>query len=183
MFNRNFRPAFRPPIRNKINEQISAPELRVIDDAGKNIGVIKTGEALGLAREKGLDLIVVTEAANPPVARIMSFDKFRYEEEKKEKQQRLVQKKKTKDLKTVQISAREAEHDLMMKRQRAEKFLNEGHEVKFIMALRGREKGKKDWMKGRFEEFLKTIEIPFQITLSIREGGRGFIAQVLKKQP
>ncbi len=181
MFNRSFRPVFRPVIRNKINEQITAPELRVIDDASQNLGVIKTTEALSLAQAKGLDLIVVTEAANPPVARIMSFDKFRYEEEKKEKKQRLIQKQKTKDLKTVQISPREAEHDLLMKRQRAEKFLNEGHEVKFVLSLRGREKGKKGWAAERFAEFLKTIEVPHLITLPIREGGRGFIAQVIKK--
>jgi len=181
LFNRSFRPIYRPVIRNKINDQITAPELRVIDDSGQNLGVIKTGEALRLAQAKNLDLIVVTEAANPPVARIMSFDKFRYEEEKKEKKQRLVQKQKTKDLKTVQISPREADHDLAMKRQRAEKFLNEGHEVKFVLSLRGREKGKKGWAAERFSEFLKTITIACQITLPIREGGRGFIAQIIKK--
>lgn len=181
MFNRNFRPVWRPVIRNKINEQIAAPELRVIDDEGKNLGVIKTIEALQIAKDRGFDLIMVTEAANPPVARIMSFDKFRYEEEKKEKKQRLIQKQKTKDLKTVQISPREAVHDLAMKRQRAEKFLNEGHEVKFVLSLRGREKGKKGWAAERFAEFLKTVTVPHQITLPIREGGRGFIAQIIKK--
>ena len=73
-------------IKPRINNQITAPELRVIGEDGNNLGVLKREEALALAKpELGIDLIEIAPTAKPPVARIMSYDKYRYEEEKREK--------------------------------------------------------------------------------------------------
>lgn len=166
-------------IRHKINEQITVPELRVIDEHGKNLGVLKRDQALALAQERGLDLVEITTSVTPPVARIINFDKFRYEEEKKEKKQRLAQK--NRELKTVQITPRIAANDLKLKMNQVEKFLNQGHEVKIQLFLRGREKSNKERAYQKLNEFLAAIKIPYHLTASIRPGGRGFTVQILKK--
>jgi len=158
----------------KVNEQIRAPKLRVLDEAGENLGVLSLEEAIAKAKEGGLDLVLITESANPPVARIVSFDKFRYQKEKelKKQQQRVPESKR------VQISPREGAHDLSFKLKRLEEFLQAGHKVEIQMTLRGREKGMKDFAKGKLEEFLSKIETPHKRTQEIKSGGRGLITQV-----
>lgn len=117
--------------------------MRVIDEQGKNLGVLKREDALGLAKEKGLDLIEIAATASPPVARIMSFDKFRYLKEKEDKKQKQAQK--TKELKQVRITPRAAGNDLQVKARMADKFLQDGHRVQINLFLRGREKFNKTW--------------------------------------
>lgn len=132
-------------------------------------------KALALAEEQGLDLILVTEGATPPVARIINFDKFRYEREKELKRQR---RQKAPETKQVQISVRAALNDLMTRKKKAEEFLADGHRVEIQMVLRGREKGKIDWAKMKLTEFLKMIEAPYKITREIKPGGRGLNLQI-----
>jgi len=163
----------------RINNQISAPELLIIDDTGSNLGVLKTAEAQALAREKGLDLIEVSPAAKPPVARIISFDKFRYEQAKKLKKQKA--KQKSQELKQVKISIREAQNDLRRKAGRVNKFLAEGNQVEIMMWLRGREKANKNFARGKLEEFLQIIDPEHKIIMAPKYSGRGFIVQVAKK--
>ncbi len=164
----------------KLNNQITAPEIRVIDAEGKNLGVLSRVEAMALVPpDSGLDLIEISPNAKPPVARIMSFDKYRYEQEKLEKKQR--QSQKQGDLKVVQISARAAQNDLQIKLGKLEEFINEGHQVEVVMRLRGREKANKDWAKNKLEEFLKMITVPFKVISPPKYGGNGFAAQIAKK--
>lgn len=158
--------------QTKINHQITAPELRVLSETGENLGVISKAEALKLAIEKGLDLIEISPNAKPPVARLMRFDKFRYELDKKKKKERVSQK--GQDLKQVQISVREALHDLEIKAKKIDEFLGEGHPVVIAMTLRGREKANKDWALQKLDEFLKLITIEYQRNGTPRWGGRGF---------
>ena len=139
---------------------------------------MSTDAALNLAKERGLDLIEVSSSAKPPVARIMSFDKFRYQQEKKEKQQK--GKQKGGELNQIQISIGEAKHDLERKAQKGNEFLEEGNRVEIMMVLRGREKGKKDWALGKLKEFLKIITPKHQIIMAPRFTGRGFAAQIAK---
>lgn len=131
------------------------------------------------AMNAGLDLIEIAPDAKPPVAKIMSFDKFRYQREKEEKKAKQAQK--PKELKQVQISARIALNDLAMKAKQAEKFLSEGHKVEINVRLRGREKANKDWALGRLKEFIETITVPYQVTMEPRQGGRGYVMQITKK--
>ena len=163
----------------RINNQITAPELRVIGDAEENLGVLSLSEALKLAKGKGLDLIEISPAAKPPVARIISYDKFRYQQEKKAKKQQA--QNKSGGMKRIQISIREAKNDLMMKMKRLEEFLAEGHQVEIALNLRGREKGNRDFARKKIEEFLKMIVVPHQVTSPPRPGGYGFTAVVAKK--
>lgn len=166
-------------IQNRINNQIQAPEVRVIGETGENLGVLTRDEALRLAREKNLDLIEITAAANPPVVRIMSFDKFRYQKEKDEKKARAAQK--SKELKGIRITVRSAENDLQTRMKKLIEFLEDGHKVEIMLVLRGREKGNKDWALKRLQEFMKTIPVPHVVTLPPKQGGRGFVAQIMKK--
>ncbi len=147
----------------------------MLDPTGKNLGVLKLAEAQRRAGEMGLDLVLVTEKATPPVAKIVSFDKFRYQKEKELKKQR---QQKVLDWKRIQISPREAEHDLSFKLKRLEGFLGIGHKIEIQMTLRGREKGMKEFAKGKLTEFLGKISIPFKITSEIHPGGRGLTVQI-----
>lgn len=132
-----------------------------------------------MAKEKNLDLIEVSALAKPPVARIMSFDKYRYQQEKKVKEQR--KKQKGGEFKQVQISARAALHDLEIKSKKIEEFLGEGDTVEIIMVLRGREKAHKDWAREKFGEFMKMIKTEYQVISPIKPAMRGFMMRIIKK--
>ncbi len=162
----------------RINNQITAPELRVIDDEGVNLGLMTRDAALALAKSKGLDLIEISAKAVPPVARIMSFDKYRYAEEKKFKKQRAAQK--SGDLKQVQIGIGTAAHDLELKAKIMNEFLGEGHTVEILMVLRGRQKGNKDFAMEKTREFLKRVEGEYKTLMSPRFIGKGIAVQISK---
>ncbi|MDI6820856.1 MAG: translation initiation factor IF-3 [Patescibacteria group bacterium] len=162
-----------------MNNQITVPELRVIDENSANLGVLKREEALRLAKEKGLDLIEIAPTAKPPVAHIISFDKFRYQKEKEEKKQRQAQK--TKELKHIRISPRAALNDLRIKANQTESFLEYGHQVEILLFVRGREKGNRDWNLKKLNGFLNMIKIPHLINLEPRFVGKGFIVHIAKK--
>jgi translation initiation factor IF-3 len=152
----------------------------VIGEKGENLGVMPRAEALQLARpEDGTDLIEISANAKPPVVRLMSYDKFRYEEEKRIKKERLAQK--SVGVKTVQISARAAHNDLMVKIHQLEKFFAEGHPVEVTMRLRGREKRNKDWAMEKLLEFLKLIPVEYKKLSEPRFLGNGPAVQIAKK--
>jgi len=139
-------------------------------------------KALALARPaEGIDLIEISPNAKPPVARLMSYDKFRYEESKREKKERLAQK--GGGMKRVQISARAAQNDLQVKLRQLLKFLDEGHQVEIHVRLRGREKGNQPWARERLAAFLKMIppEVEYKQLSEPRFGGYGLAMQIAKK--
>jgi len=162
-----------------MNENITAEEVRVLDETGENLDVMPTSNALALAKEKGLDLIEIAAQAKPPVARIISFDKFRYQKEKEEKKQHKSQN--TSELKHVRITPRAADHDLELKLKKINEFLEKGHRVEVNLFLKGREKAHKDWGRKKMQEFMAKIEIPYITTMQPKYAGRGFVTQIAKK--
>jgi len=137
-------------------------------------------EALKLAQpDSGLDLIEISAAANPPVVRVMSYDKFRYEEEKRVKKERAAQK--TAAMKAVQITAKAAHNDLMVKAKQVEKFFAQGHPVEVVMRLRGREKRNKDWAMEKLKEFLTLIPVEYKKLNEPKFLGNGPAVQIAKK--
>jgi len=169
----------KPVITNRRNAAITAKEVRLLDEAGEHMGVVKIEEALKLAMEKGLDLIEITENATPPVARIMSFDKFRYLKEKDDKKQKKEQK--AKDMKRMRITPRMAENDLKVKAKKISGFLEKGHRVEIEIFLRGREKAHQGMALQKLENFLPTIETPIQKASEPKKSLRGFSVQIQKK--
>lgn len=151
----------------------------VVDENGHSLGVLPLTKALEEARSRGLDLIEVSPMAKPPVARIMSFDKHRYEEEKKLKKQKA--KQRGQGMKQVQISVREAKHDLERKARLANEFLGEGNQVEIFLFLRGREKANKDFARGKIMEFQKMITPEHKVLSTAQFTGRGFSMIVAKK--
>lgn len=135
--------------------------------------------ALKLAAEKGLDLIEIAATAKPPVAKIISFDKFRYQKEKELKKQRAGQK--ASGLKRVQISVKAAKNDLETKAKKLNEFLDEGDKVEILLVLRGREKYNKDWARQKLNEFLSLIGVEYKITMEPKFAGKGLAMQIVKK--
>ncbi len=166
---------------HKINHQITAPEVRVIDELDENLGVMKLGDALKLAKEKGMDLVAINEVAVPPITKIIAYDKFRYQQEKMEKKRRAAQRA-VGGSKQIQISVREQKNDLQMKIGRIVDFLGEGHPVEILMQLRGREKGNMQFARGKLNEFLGMITVPYKPMGPIGPGGRGGLMIVIAKK-
>jgi translation initiation factor IF-3 len=144
----------------RLNNQIRALELRVIDDEGKNLGILKTEDALKIAYEKDLDLIEIAPTATPPVAKIMEHGKYLYEERKREKEGRKRQKT---GRKTVRFSVRTSGSDLEFRAKQVDKFLQKRYKVQIQMVLRGREKSLRDFSNKRLREFLALIQEPYKI--------------------
>ncbi|WP_429699378.1 translation initiation factor IF-3 [Arcobacter porcinus] len=120
-----------------MNEDITARELRCTSDDGENYGIIPTTQALSLAEEAGLDLVLIAPDAKPPVAKIMDYSKFKYQQEKKKKEAKKNQKVIV--IKEIKLSVKIAENDINYKVKHAIEFLEDGNHVKFRVFLKGRE--------------------------------------------
>ena len=120
-----------------MNEDITAKELRCTSDSGENYGIIPTAQALALADEAGLDLVLIAADATPPVAKIMDYSKFKYQQEKKKKEAKKNQKIVV--VKEIKLSVKIADNDINYKVKHAIEFLEEGNHVKFRVFLKGRE--------------------------------------------
>ena len=128
----------KPEKRFRANEQIRIPQVFLIDENGERLGEIDTRDALERARDIGLDLVEVNPTARPPVAKIMDYGQFKYEQEKKKHKQKVAQKKV--DTKGVRLSVRISKHDLELRIRQGKKFLSQGNKLKIEMVLRGRER-------------------------------------------
>ena len=120
-----------------MNEMITAKEVRCTSDDGTNHGIIPTAQALALADEMGLDLVLIAPDGKPPVAKIMDYGKFRYQQEKKKKEAKKNQKVIV--VKEIKLSVKIAENDVSYKVKHAREFIEEGNHVKFRVFLKGRE--------------------------------------------
>jgi translation initiation factor IF-3 len=121
----------------RLNEQIRAPEVRLIDEKGAQLGVVPIAEALQIARERETDLVEVAPNANPPVCRLMDFGKFLYERSKREREARRSQKQT--EVKEIRLRPKTGEHDIAYKVRDARRFLKKGAKVKVRIRFRGRE--------------------------------------------
>nr|WP_040447731.1 translation initiation factor IF-3 [Facklamia languida] len=139
-----------------INGEIRAKELRVIGDNGEQIGVKSLQDALTIAESFDLDLVLVSPQAKPPVARIMDYGKYRYEQQKKEKEQR--KNAKVINVKEVRLSPSIDDHDYQTKLRQAIKFLEKGDKVKASIRFRGRSITHKDLGRDVLEDFIEDTQ-------------------------
>lgn len=164
----------------RINDAITAPELRVVGHDGEPLGVLKTSDALKMASDMELDLIEVTPQAKPPVAKIIDYGKFRYEQKKKDREIRA--KSHSTETKNVQVKIATGEHDLTLKAKRASEWLKEGHRVKLELYLRGRAKYlDKKFLHDRMERFLKLITEEYKVAEPPKKGPKGLYTIIERK--
>lgn len=139
----------------KINEEITAPQLRVIDNEGNFLGIMNLAEALEVSRDKVIDLVEIVPNASPPVAKLIDYGKFRYQKEKELKKQKSQQKQV--EVKGIRLSLRIGEHDVNLRTEQAAKFLRDGNKVKVELLLRGREKARPDLGRDVINKFIKQV--------------------------
>jgi translation initiation factor IF-3 len=139
-----------------MNERIRAREVRVIDDEGKQLGVMPPFEALKMAREKNLDLVEISPTAQPPVVRIMDYGKFLYQQEKREREAKKHQK--TITVKEVKFRINVDDHDYETKKNHVLRFLDKGDKVKATIFFRGREMTRQGLGRGILERLIKDVE-------------------------
>lgn len=159
-----------PKIR--LNHQITSPELRVVNEEGEQVGVMKTGQALELARQNGLDLVEIAPMAKPPVAKIIDFAKFKYQQ-KKALTQAKKHSKKT-EVKTLWLTVRIGEHDMLIKAKKIDEFLSEGDLVRVELRMKGREQAFLDIARQQLEKLMAMLKSPHKIEVPIRRLGGTF---------
>lgn len=164
------RPQKQPEKRLRINNQIRASQVTLIDDEGNNRGIVPIEEALRIAQEKELDLVEIAPTAQPPIAKILDYGKYMYQKEKKAREG----KQKNQDMKVVQLGFKTGQHDLFIRAEQADKFLAKGHRIKVELRLRGREKGMAPLGKEKMKEFLTFITYPYATEESIKQSPSGF---------
>ena len=146
-----------------LNEFIRFPQLRVLDENNEHLGVLSTADALQKAKEREMDLVVIQPKAEPPVARIVDFGKFRYEQDKEARKQKA--KQKSVEIKGVRLSLRIGAHDIDVRKEQAKKFLDDGDKVKVEIILRGREKRYGILARQIIEQFITALnaEMPVKV--------------------
>jgi len=166
-------------IRVRINNYIKAPELRVIGDEGTNYGVIPLSEALRIAKEASLDLIEISPNAVPPVAKIMDYGKFQYDEKKKQKLSKA--RTQTTELKNIQVKIGTGDHDLELKAKKASEWLAEGNRVKIDLFLTGRSKYMEfNFLKERMDRIFRLITTEYKVAEAPKKGPKGLSAVIEK---
>ena len=165
--------------KTRINHQIRAAELRIIGPDGSNMGVMSLREALEKAHELSFDLIEISPNANPPVAKIMDYGKFQYDERKKEKTAKA--KSKTVETKNVQVKVGTGDHDLELKAKKASEWLQEGNRVKIDLFLVGRTKFMDiKFLKERLERILRLISVNYKIAEESKKSPKGLTIVIEK---
>ncbi|MDP3795245.1 MAG: translation initiation factor IF-3 [bacterium] len=157
----------------RVNKQIRAETVRLIDEEGRMLGVMPWYDATRLAIEQKLDLVEVNPKADPPIVKLIDYGKFIYREQK-------LAREKAKaghgggELKAIRLGLGTGKHDIEVRSRQVEKFLAEGARTQIGMVLRGREKAHPDLARKKLEEFLTTIQTPFAREKDIKRTGRGF---------
>jgi len=160
----------------RINYQISAANLRLLDESGKQIGVKTREEALKMAQAEGKDLVEIAGKANPPVVRIIDYKKFKYLEAKRERDA----KKKTKNVtvKEIRLSPFIGEHDFQTRIKKAEEFLKEGNQLKINLPFRGREIVHKEFGMETMKKAIQELKESAKVIRDPHFEGRVLVAQL-----
>lgn len=140
----------------RINELIRVREVRLIDDEGNQIGVVPTLQARSMAEEKGLDLVEVAPNASPPVCRILDYGKYKFELEKKNRENK--KRQKLMELKEIRMQPKIDEHDLQFKTKHVGEFLDKGAKVKVTVRFRGRELAHTERGRDVLDKVLEMLE-------------------------
>lgn len=141
----------------------------MVNEDGEQLGVMSLSQALNLAGEHGLDVVEVSPGARPPVVKLIDYAKFRYQQQKAEALQR--KKAKRVEIKTIRLSVRISEHDLITKAKQADGFLEEGDLVRVELRMRGREQAFLDLPEKQLKNFQGKVTVPNRVEVPIRKMG------------
>ncbi|MBI2577688.1 MAG: translation initiation factor IF-3 [Candidatus Wildermuthbacteria bacterium] len=167
------------PDRTPVNHFIRAKEVRLIDETGKQLGVVPLQEAMKIGVGRGLDVIQVTEKVDPPVCKLGEYGKFLYQKEKKEREA----KKQGGGLKELRLTFNISQHDLETRARQAEKFLLKGDIVRVSLRLRGRENALQDVAREKMGKLVEIIKasVPLRVEREIKKEPRG-LSMIIGKQ-
>ncbi len=154
----------------RINEQISAKELRVVDEEGAQLGIMSRNEALKIAESREMDLVEIAPQANPPVCKVIDYGKFQYELQKRDKLQKKQQQ--SQQMKEVRFKWRTDTHDFNFKVRHARAFIEDGNKVKASVMFRGREITHQDIGRELLERFIAEMQDIAKVDQLIQSEGR-----------
>lgn len=163
-----------------INERIRFPQIRVIDSDGAQLGIITPREAMAVAEEKELDLVLVSDTADPPVCKIMDYGKYKYEQDKKLKEAK--KKQHNADVKEVKMRYKIEEHDYNVRVRSAERFLKSGDKVKATINFRGREIQHADLAEGLLKRMATDLEEVAEVQQAPKREGRNMMMLLAPKK-
>ena len=163
-----------------INENIRFPKIRLIGPAGDQLGIMSPQEALPMAEEQDLDLVLISDKADPPVCRIMDYGKYKFEQEKKAREAR--KKQHNADLKEVKMRYKIDDHDYNVRVNHARRFLKSGDKVKATVMFRGREIQHSDLAQRLLERMAKDLEEMGEVQQRPKREGRNMIMIVAPKK-
>lgn len=164
----------------QINERIRFPKIRVIDTDGAQLGILTPNEALQLAEEKELDLVLLSDKAEPPVCRIMDYGKYKFEQEKKAREAR--KKQHTADVKEVKMRYKIDEHDYNVRVKQAERFLKDGDKVKATVMFRGREIQHSDLAEELLKRMATDLDSVGEVQQMPKKEGRNMMMLISPKK-
>lgn len=162
----------------RLNYQIQSPQLRLLDEAGKQIGVVSKIEALQKARELGIDVVEIAPTAKPPVAKLIDFKKFKYQESKKERESRKSQK--NVGVKEVRLRPFIGQHDFDTRLAKGQDFLKEGNQLKISVFFKGREITRKQFGYDVVNRFIGQLDHA-KVVREPHMEGRVLVAMVAKQ--
>lgn len=147
----------------RLNEKITSPEVRVVDENGAPLGVLETGKAIEIARSKELDLVEVSPKAEPPVCKILDYGAFKYQKEKEARKQKAQSNEV--EVKGLRLTYRIGAHDFDVRINQAGKFLDRGDKVHIELPLRGREKAHRDVAEEVIKRFIVTLQTAYSLRI------------------
>ncbi|NUJ97348.1 translation initiation factor IF-3 [Candidatus Gracilibacteria bacterium] len=162
--------------KKPLNHEIKASQVQVIDEKGENLGEMSLQEALLKAEEDNLDLMEIGRKDNVAIVKMLNFGKFIYKQKKQEQKQK--QKGKVPELKTIRITFRIGEHDLEIRKNQAEKFAIEGHPLKVILVMKGRENQYIDIAREKMRNFVISLDGVYKIEKDIVQNGNNLVVNL-----
>jgi translation initiation factor IF-3 len=160
----------------RINRNIRVREVRLIDDKGNQLGIVPTPEAVKQAQEAGLDLVEVAPNANPPVCKILDYGKYKFDQEKKNREAK--KKQKQVKLKEIRMQPKIEEHDINFKTKHIQEFLDEGNKVKVTVRFRGRELAHTELGKDVLDNVLERLDENYNLDRPPQMEGR-FMSMII----
>ena len=167
---------------NLINEQIKAKEMMVIGPNGEQLGIKKRQDALTLAGYAGFDLVLMSEGTNPPVCKIMDYNRFKYEKKKKAKEQQKKQREAIVDIKEFRLSVTIDKHDFDTRVKNARKALEKGDKVKATIRFKGRQISHPELAEDVLKKFEESLSDIAEAEISPKLEGRSMFMQLTPKK-